>query len=155
SSFPFSCWCWCSNRPDCSGGSRRRNLDRESAMTKALVAAIARPFANIPEERRRRAGLIVLILGAIMFPLVHQHPADSDSMATAASYAVLALGLNIVVGFAGLLDLGYAAFFAIGAYTYGILSSFQLQPEWSTFWEPFRALGLVSKMAADVGDGSV
>ena len=35
----------------------------------------------------------------------------------------LALGLNIVVGFAGLLDLGYAAFFAIGAYAYGILST--------------------------------
>ena len=76
-------------------------------------------------------------------------------MANAAAYAVLALGLNIVVGFAGLLDLGYAAFFAIGAYTYGILSSFQLQPEWSSFWEPFRMLGLVAKMAADTGDGSV
>lgn len=37
-------------------------------------------------------------------------------------YVVLALGLNIVVGFAGLLDLGYAAFFAIGAYTFGILT---------------------------------
>jgi branched-chain amino acid transport system permease protein len=37
-------------------------------------------------------------------------------------YVVLALGLNIVVGFAGLLDLGYAAFFAIGAYTFGLLS---------------------------------
>ena len=43
-------------------------------------------------------------------------------MANAAAYATLALGLNIVVGFAGLLDLGYAAFFAIGAYTYGILT---------------------------------
>ena len=49
----------------------------------------------------------------------------------------LALGLNIVVGMAGLLDLGYAAFFAIGAYTYGVLSSFQLQPDWTSFWEPF------------------
>ncbi len=38
-------------------------------------------------------------------------------------YVVLCLGLNIVVGYAGLLDLGYAAFFAIGAYTTGILSS--------------------------------
>jgi branched-chain amino acid transport system permease protein len=37
-------------------------------------------------------------------------------------YVVLALGLNIVVGFAGLLDLGYAAFFAIGAYAFGILT---------------------------------
>src|SRR5215216_1313449 len=37
-------------------------------------------------------------------------------------YVVLALGLNIVVGFSGLLDLGYAAFFAIGAYTFGVLT---------------------------------
>jgi branched-chain amino acid transport system permease protein len=37
-------------------------------------------------------------------------------------YAVLALGLNVVVGYAGLLDLGYAAFFAVGAYTIGILT---------------------------------
>ncbi len=47
---------------------------------------------------------------------------------------------------AGLLDLGYAAFFAIGAYTYGVLSSFQLQPEWSAFWEPFAWLGLVARI---------
>ena len=38
-------------------------------------------------------------------------------------YVLLALGLNIVVGYAGLLDLGYVAFFALGAYTYGLLSS--------------------------------
>jgi branched-chain amino acid transport system permease protein len=38
-------------------------------------------------------------------------------------YVLLALGLNIVVGYAGLLDLGYVAFFAIGAYMYGLLSS--------------------------------
>ncbi|HEX2622411.1 MAG TPA: branched-chain amino acid ABC transporter permease [Phototrophicaceae bacterium] len=37
-------------------------------------------------------------------------------------YVVLALGLNVVVGFAGLLDLGYAAFFAIGAYAFGVLT---------------------------------
>ena len=38
-------------------------------------------------------------------------------------YVLLALGLNIVVGFAGLLDLGYVAFFAVGAYMYGLLAS--------------------------------
>jgi len=38
-------------------------------------------------------------------------------------YTILCLGLNIVVGYAGLLDLGYAAFFAVGAYTTGILTS--------------------------------
>ena len=41
-------------------------------------------------------------------------------------YVILALGLNIVVGFAGLLDLGYVAFFAIGAYAWGIFGSTQL-----------------------------
>ena len=41
-------------------------------------------------------------------------------------YVILALGLNIVVGFAGLLDLGYVAFFAIGAYAWGIIGSSQL-----------------------------
>ena len=38
-------------------------------------------------------------------------------------YIMLALGLNIVVGYAGLLDLGYVAFFAVGAYLYALLSS--------------------------------
>jgi ABC-type branched-subunit amino acid transport system permease subunit len=42
-------------------------------------------------------------------------------------YVILALGLNIVVGFAGLLDLGYVAFFAIGAYIWGLVGSPQLQ----------------------------
>lgn len=41
-------------------------------------------------------------------------------------YVLLALGLNIVVGYAGLLDLGYVAFFAIGAYMFGLLASPQL-----------------------------
>src|SRR6266568_3954145 len=45
-----------------------------------------------------------------------------NAVTDAAVYVVLALGLNIVVGYAGLLDLGYAAFFAIGAYTTGILT---------------------------------
>jgi ABC-type branched-subunit amino acid transport system permease subunit len=38
-------------------------------------------------------------------------------------YVFLALGLNIVVGFAGLLDLGYVAFYAVGAYAYALLAS--------------------------------
>ena len=38
-------------------------------------------------------------------------------------FVLLSLGLNIVVGFAGLLDLGYIAFYAVGAYTYALLAS--------------------------------
>ncbi|MEO5732412.1 MAG: ABC transporter ATP-binding protein [Rubrivivax sp.] len=44
-------------------------------------------------------------------------------LALALLYVLLALGLNIVVGYAGLLDLGYVAFYAVGAYTYALLSS--------------------------------
>ena len=43
-------------------------------------------------------------------------------MTTALMYVVLGLGLNIVVGLAGLLDLGYVAFYAVGAYTYALLN---------------------------------
>ena len=52
-------------------------------------------------------------------------------------YAILAMGLNIVVGYAGLLDLGYAAFFAFGAYTLGLLtspSSYFVQQGWVPEW---------------------
>ena len=119
------------------------------------LSLLVRPVAWMPEPRRRQLGLAIVIVFAVTFPIWHSNDADIDSMANAAAYAVLALGLNIVVGFAGLLDLGYAAFFAIGAYTYGILTSFQVQPAWSEFWVPFQWLGLVSKMAAETGDGSV
>ena len=50
------------------------------------------------------------------------------------------------------LDLGYAAFFAIGAYAYGVASSWQLQPAWSGFWEPFQWLDLVSRFHTAGGD---
>ncbi len=49
-----------------------------------------------------------------------------DVVTQAAIFVALALGLNIVVGFAGLLDLGYVAFFAIGAYLWGIASTSQI-----------------------------
>ncbi len=98
-------------------------------------------------SRRQKQGLLALTFVLLMaFPLVGGSQADIDIIANACAYAALALGLNIVVGFAGLLDLGYAAFFAIGAYSYGVLNSFQLQPHWSPFWQPFASLGLVAKL---------
>jgi branched-chain amino acid transport system permease protein len=66
---------------------------------------------------------VVLILVAI-FPLTQQETsALLDASTTALAYVVMALGLNIVVGFAGLLDLGYVAFYALGALTMGWLGS--------------------------------
>jgi branched-chain amino acid transport system permease protein len=72
--------------------------------------------------------LIYAIVGAIALlalPLVMQSFGNAwvRIADVALLYVLLALGLNIVVGYAGLLDLGYVAFFAIGAYMYGLMSS--------------------------------
>ncbi len=64
------------------------------------------------------AGLLVLPLILQLFGNAWVRIAD-----VALLYVMLALGLNIVVGYAGLLDLGYVAFFAVGAYMYGLLAS--------------------------------
>jgi len=53
-----------------------------------------------------------------------------DVLTTALLYAILALGLNLIVGWTGLLHLGYAAFFAIGAYAYGLLNLHGGWPFW-------------------------
>ena len=67
---------------------------------------------------------IVVIAIAVVLPFFYDSGSGFMNDATVALvYVVMALGLNIVVGFAGLLDLGYVAFFAIGAYTMGWLAS--------------------------------
>jgi branched-chain amino acid transport system permease protein len=72
-----------------------------------------------------RAGLLVLLAAAIAFPFLASQFGNSwvRIVDMALLYIMLALGLNIVVGFAGLLDLGYIAFFAVGAYLTGLLAS--------------------------------
>ena len=77
-------------------------------------------------------------LAALAVPLVNPNPYHLDVLTTALLYALLALGLNLIVGLTGLLHLGYAAFFAIGAYAYGLLN---LQWHWP-FW-----LGVIPAMA--------
>lgn len=64
---------------------------------------------------------------AVLAPFVTASPYALNVMTNAAIFVMLAAGLNIVVGYCGLLDLGYVAFMAVGAYTAGILSkSFDL-----------------------------
>src|ERR1044071_7516198 len=109
-------------------------------LRKRAASLVAPLTERLGPAASRRLGLAVIALAALAFPLVHGNEGNIDD---AAAFATPALRLNIVVGFAGLLDLGYAAFFAIGAYTYGIFASYQVQPEWSAFWEPLQWLGLV------------
>jgi branched-chain amino acid transport system permease protein len=75
--------------------------------------------------RHRDLAIAVVLLGSGLFLPFFFEPSSPfmDDAVTALAYVVMALGLNIVVGFAGLLDLGYVAFFAIGAYTCGWVAS--------------------------------
>lgn len=91
----------------------------------AFPPFVLSPFVILasPLSVRTKVTLILLLIILVM-PLIGIF--DSGYMELAiqiAIYASLALGLNIVVGFAGLLDLGYIAFFAVGAYTWAMFSS--------------------------------
>lgn len=68
---------------------------------------------------KRQIAIALILLAMIVAPLLFGQYA-TVILTNALLYVVLALGLNIVVGYAGLLDLGFAAFFAVGAYTVGI-----------------------------------
>jgi len=110
------------------------------------------PIGRIAPHLSSRSVAAMVFALAVLFPIVHRNDADIDSAANALTYAALALGLNIVVGLAGLLDLGYAAFFAIGAYAYGVAASWQVTPEWTSFWDSFQWLGLVTRFHETGGD---
>lgn len=100
-----------------------------------LSAAVMGALQGLPLPRRRWATLMTLAFMLILFPFVDRIARTSwiSTVILIQIFVMLALGLNITVGFAGLLDLGYAAFFAIGAYTTGFLSSPQLGNAWN-FW---------------------
>jgi branched-chain amino acid transport system permease protein len=73
--------------------------------------------------RNRLAVMIVLGTLAVVAPFIAPNDYVIGTLARICLYATLALGLNIVVGFAGLLDIGYVAFFGIGSYVYALLCS--------------------------------
>lgn len=66
---------------------------------------------------------IVMILAAVVFPFIASR-SQIDLATLVLIYVMLGLGLNIVVGLAGLLDLGYVGFYAVGAYTYALLAQY-------------------------------
>jgi branched-chain amino acid transport system permease protein len=82
-------------------------------------------FDTVHKPRQSYASMAVLLAVMLVFPFVAAQFGNSwvRILDMALLYIMLALGLNIVVGFAGLLDLGYIAFFAVGAYLTGLLAS--------------------------------
>ena len=78
-------------------------------------------IAQFNEPWKRYTAFAVIIALLLIAP-ISLGPYATVILTNALLYVVLALGLNVVVGYADLLDLGYAAFFAVGAYTVGILT---------------------------------
>ena len=83
-----------------------------------------------------RLGVAAIAIAAVVPFLTDNYV--TDVALTIVTYGILALGLNIVVGYAGLLDLGYAAFFAIGAYTTALMETLLNFNFWETI--PFALL---------------
>jgi branched-chain amino acid transport system permease protein len=91
-------------------------------------SGIRQAIAPLQSRQVQRHGnlilAVVLLFAAAILPFFYpQASGFIDDSVTALAYVVMALGLNVVVGFAGLLDLGYVAFYAIGAYTIGWFGS--------------------------------
>ena len=90
---------------------------------------------------RRNALIAALVIGAALIALPFVVGLAGNAwiriLAFALLYIMLALGLNIVVGYAGLLDLGYVAFYAVGAYMYGLLASPHLFEQFAWIRETF------------------
>src|SRR5476651_250993 len=102
-----------------------------------LVPAKASNFLTLPSTQRWV--IIALIAGALVWPFFGSRGAV-DIATLILIYVMLGLGLNIVVGLAGLLDLGYVGFYAVGAYSYALLSHyFGL-----SFWICLPIAGLMS-----------
>ena len=78
---------------------------------------------RLPRRWSRALAVLLIAIGIVLPFLFPPSSGFMNATIIAITYAVMALGLNVVVGFAGLLDLGYVAFYALGAYTLGWLGS--------------------------------
>lgn len=110
---------------------------------------VSQAVDRLPTRRRQLLRFAVTTLMLVVLFLLPQvlGPYLSEVADLVGFYIIMALGLNVVVGFAGLLDLGYVAFFAIGAYTMAVLTTPELPLVRSiipqlTFWQalPFAVL---------------
>jgi branched-chain amino acid transport system permease protein len=126
------------------------------AAPKRTVAQLRTSFDELPGQRRKLAvGVMLVALLAVLVIVPQLLSSDlNDALNIAGIFLLMGLGLNIVVGVAGLLDLGYVAFFAVGAYTTASLmapqSSVTHAPRVSPqliFWETIPFVILAAAVA--------
>ena len=111
-----------------------------------MIESIAR-WKRHPAAPWAGAAIVALALLALPFALAAVGTAWVRITNLAILFVFLSLGLNIVVGFAGLLDLGYVAFYAVGAYVYALLAS----PHFGIHWPFWAILPLGAAVAALFG----
>ncbi|HET8740645.1 MAG TPA: hypothetical protein VFO17_13050 [Acidimicrobiia bacterium] len=101
---------------------------------------------------RRRSTLIGAVIILVIVLLVPRFLGGilNELLINVGFFALMALGLNVVVGYAGLLDLGYVAFFAVGAYATGVLTS-PISPTWDPMLSWWQAFPIVLALAALAG----
>lgn len=101
----------------------------------SIVAALFAAVRSLPQPRDRIATFALIGVLVLAFPWIDElfRLRYMNQIIPIMVFVLMALGLNIVVGYAGLLDLGYAAFFAIGAYATGMVASPHLGVSLS-FW---------------------
>ena len=110
---------------------RQRRAGKAATPSRFRLPAITDAF--------RHRAILVLVLFALVWPFFTGR-AQVDIATLVLIYVMLGLGLNIVVGFAGLLDLGFVGFYAVGAYTYALLYHWA---GWG-FWQALPFAGLMS-----------
>jgi branched-chain amino acid transport system permease protein len=126
--------------------------------TRSGPAARERARSTVREQPATRTALLVVLLALLgILPLI-VGSVISEVLGTVMVFLLLGLGLNIVVGYAGLLDLGYVAFFAFGAYALGLLSGATLNtstgaaaPAFSANLNFYIAIVVVAILAAGLG----
>ncbi len=117
---------------------------RKSRTSKPQTDAVSRLFKKIAHLNLNRI-TVFLLLGALLFPLTplaSRYALDVAIMVL--TYIMMAWGLNITVGYAGLLDLGYAGFYALGAYSYALLA----QQTGIGFWTALPIAGAIAAVTA-------
>ena len=126
--------------------------------TRSGPAARERVRSTVREQPATRTALLVILLALLgILPLLIGS-VISQVLGTVMVFLLLGLGLNIVVGYAGLLDLGYVAFFAFGAYALGLLTGATLNttegaaaPAFSANLNFYVAVIVVAILAAGLG----
>jgi len=107
------------------------------------IGAVQKQFDRVPEMIR----LVAFAALAALVPLLTSDQYIIRVGTVTLVYALLALGLNVAVGFAGLLDLGYIAYYGVGAYGYAMLSSSQF----GVHWEAWQSIPVVLVAATALG----